>query len=144
MSFLWGDGRIRLREAGPGSYDLLVIDAFSSGAIPVHLVTVQAFEEYFRALTDEGLILLNVSKKVLDIVPVVYSNVRAAGGRAVEKSNTGARHPDAEDTHWMAISRSRSVTDALVRREGWQPWAGDRPLPRPWTDRWCNILAALR
>ena len=140
--FVWGDGRLSLRREPLESFDLLVIDAFSSGSIPVHLVTVEAFREYFRVVDARGLILLNVSKKVLDIVPVVYSNVRAAGGAACDKSNVGRSHPDAEDTHWMAMSTDRALIESLVQDMQWR--RGDEGgLPRPWTDRYSNVLKTL-
>jgi len=139
--FVWGDGRVSLRRETSSSFDLLVIDAFSSGSIPVHLVTVEAFREYFRALDPDGLILLNVSRKVLDVVPVVYGTVQTAGGFACEKSNVGRCHPDADETRWMAISADRALIQALVRDMQWQPGIGKKA--RPWTDRYSNIFGAL-
>ena len=79
VSFVEGDGRVTLRQAPARSVDLLIIDAFNSDSIPVHLLTVEAFQEYFRALTPDGILLLHVSNKFLRLAPVIYSNAPPAG-----------------------------------------------------------------
>jgi len=140
--FVPGDGRITLRQAPAGSVDLLIVDAFNSGSIPVHLLTVEAFEEYFRALAPDGLLLLHVSNKFLDLAPVIYANAKRLGIDVYEASNDSLKHADADVTHWMALSRSRGVVRVISSHLGWwqQSWP---PYTQPWTDRYCNILGAL-
>ena len=142
VSCVFGDGRISLRARPDRSLELLIIDAFNSGSIPVHLLTVEAFAEYARVIGPDGLLLLHVSNKALDLVPVVYSNAAALGLEVCYKSNRDSVHPDADETHWVALSPDASRIDLLVGRLGWIGSA-PRSLPRPWTDRYSNVFGAL-
>lgn len=143
--FVFGDGRISLQREPDDAFDLLIVDAFNSGSIPVHLMTVEAFREYIRVVPEDGgLVLLNVSRKVLNLVPIVYANARAAGLYVCEKTNAGDVHPGADSTHWMALTRDAGAFASLTGPLGWSPWSQDPDsLPRPWTDRYSNILIAL-
>jgi len=142
VEHVFGDGRVSLRALSSGSLDLLIIDAFSSGAIPVHLLTTQAFEEYLRVVKQDGLVLMHVSNKMLDLLPVVYSNAKAIGVTACEKSNKNNCHPDAEYTYWAALVRDPARLTTLVRSLDW--WQrDDDSLPAPWTDQYSNVLGAM-
>ncbi|MBN1670372.1 MAG: fused MFS/spermidine synthase [Kiritimatiellae bacterium] len=143
LRFRFGDGRVLLRDEPAHSLDVLIVDAFNSGSIPVHLLTVEAFEVYFRALRPDGLLLLHISNKALDLEPVVRSVARATQARALSLTNQGAVQPGADPTLWMAVSRDE-LRIATLTAAGWRPSPpGDRPLLRPWTDRYSNILAAM-
>jgi hypothetical protein len=145
LDFVFGDGRISLRNQKARSLDLLIIDAFNSGSIPAHLITVEALDEYFRVLRDDGLLLLHISNKVLDLAPVIYASAAATGTYACEQSNEGRLVPDAEVTSWMALSRHQDTITALKRELFWfgqdNRKTGD---VKPWTDRYSNILGAVR
>jgi len=144
LSFVFGDGRVSLRNEGEDTLDLLIIDAFNSGSIPVHLLTVEAFREYFRVLRKDGLLLLHVSNKVLDLAPVVYSGAEILGAAACEKSNEQSSHPDAEDTYWMAVSEDGMGVESLTTRLGWKTRRFEAgALPRAWTDQYSNIFGTM-
>ncbi|MFO7871999.1 MAG: fused MFS/spermidine synthase [Kiritimatiellia bacterium] len=141
IRFVVGDGRRRLRERPDGSLDVLVVDAFNSGSIPVHLITVDAFREYFRKLDSGGVLLLHVSNKALSLKPVVFSNALACGLRAAGKT-TFADPPDADYTSWMAVTRDAEIIRTLVERYHWNA-APPAHLPGPWTDNYSNLMGAL-
>jgi len=144
LKFILGDGRVSMRTLKDSSLDLLLIDAFNSGSIPVHLLTVEALEEYFRVLGDEGLLLMHVSNRFIDLPPVVCSNARMLGLFFCEKSNAGLVDPDAETSQWVALSKKTDKIDLLVLRLGWSSERGrSTSLPRPWTDRYSNVLGSL-
>ena len=71
LNVVIGDARLRLAAEPDGSFDLLVLDAFSSDAIPIHLLTAEAFALYERKLAPDGVILLHLSNRYLDLPPVV-------------------------------------------------------------------------
>jgi hypothetical protein len=71
MDFVTGDGRLGIAKAPPGHFDLIVVDAFSSDAIPVHLLTKEAMALYLRALSPEGVLLLNLTNNHVDLLPIV-------------------------------------------------------------------------
>lgn len=140
--FKVGDGRLSIRGMAPGALDLLILDAFNSGSIPIHLLTVEALGDYFRVLGDRGLLLIHVSNRILDLPPVIYSNAAGLGLAACEKTNAGHVHPDADTSHWMALSRDPGQIRILTDSLGWRA-REMKSLPRPWTDRYSNLLTAL-
>ena len=74
-----GDARLSLENEPPQHFDLLVLDAFSSDAIPVHLLTKEAFEVYERHLNTNGIIAVHISNHYLDLEPVVVNLARHFG-----------------------------------------------------------------
>lgn len=136
-----GDGRILLQEFEPESLDLLVLDAFSSGSIPVHLLTLEAFTEYFRVLRPGGMLLVHVSNKNLRLQPVVGAAAHRLGVVALQKENDFPLHPDAYFSEWMVLTRNPE-TEQKLRDRGWAPPA--ERLPRPWTDSRSDLIRVLR
>ena len=74
-----GDARLSLARAQPNTYGLIVLDAFNSDAIPVHLLTRQALDEYMRSLAENGLLAFHVSSRLLDLRPILADLARDAG-----------------------------------------------------------------
>jgi spermidine synthase len=74
-----GDARLKLDEAAPASFDILVIDAFSSDAIPMHLLTKEAFAIYKRVLRPGGLLMIHISNRHLELRPVVRTGGESVG-----------------------------------------------------------------
>lgn len=113
-----GDARLTLESESPQEFDLLVVDAFNSDSIPVHLLTVEAFELYLHHVKPGGGIAIHISNRHLDLRPVV----RAAGVRlglhmfAVE-SAADERY-GAEAALWVLLSRSQSFLDAAEKELG--------------------------
>ena len=144
VSFVLGDGRISLRHERAAAFDLLVVDAFNSGSIPTHLLTVEAFAAYLRVLRPSGILLLHVSNRNLDLQPVVAANALQLGLRVASKSNAGLVEPGAETSEWMVVCRpNEKVMDDLTTGLAWQEWKTAAGLPRPWTDSYSNILGTF-
>ncbi len=142
VQHVFGDGRVSLRSRQDATLDVMILDAFSSGAIPVHLLTTQALEEYLRVLKPDGVVLMHVSNKMLDLLPVIYSNAKALDAMVCESTNAGKCHPDAETTYWAALTRDPVSFNVLVTQLGW--WTrSTESLPAPWTDRYSNVLGAV-
>ncbi len=137
-----GDARLSLTDQATGSLDLLTLDAFSSDAVPMHLMTKEAFATYGRVLDKRGLLLVHVSNRYLDLAPVVAAT--AGGWMAAALSY----HPDEgiegqTGSEWIALTRDPAVLDGLVAAGG--DWM---PLPptdaSAWTDDYASILPVLR
>jgi SAM-dependent methyltransferase len=143
LRFEFGDGRVSLGREQTGAFDVFIVDAFNSGSIPVHLLTVEALREYLRVLGPDGVLLLHVSSKMLSLEPVLFSGAVALGVWACQASNETDRDPDAEYTRWVAVTRSEPVRDRLVREMGWRGPDPSARLPRPWTDQYSNIFGAM-
>jgi len=141
IEIVGGDARVSLEREEPQDYDLLVLDAFSSDAVPGHLLTVEAFEVYARHLRDERSVLaVHVSNRFLDLRGIVRTGGAAAGFASVVVSH----YPDTEDdgaesTTWVLLARDASVLEAF----GDPAAAASEPWVRPWTDRWSNLFDVI-
>jgi len=141
-----GDARLELAKVPPGSIDILAMDAFTSDAIPMHLVTHEAVGEYLRALSDDGLLLIHISNRFIELEPVLAAEARARGlAIAVRDDYPPASARLLTPSSWVAMSRSPARIAALRRADpdfAWQP--PQRAAPRPWTDDHASILRYIR
>ena len=138
-----GDGRIMLNAAAPGQYDLIILDAFSSDAIPIHLMAREAFQLYLSRLNAGGVIAVHVSNRFLSLEPVIGAMAQGEGLYAL--ANHDLRIPDEDAkigrraTHWVVLAKDRNALAPLEGRPGWRP-AIVNPAIRPWSDDYSNIL----
>lgn len=144
-----GDARMVLDKEPAKGADVLVIDAFSSDSIPMHLLTREALAIYGRRLTQNGLLLIHISNRYLDLRPVIAAGAKDGGWQA------RLRHyrPDAKDRKrdyaasiWIALSRDPAQLDRLTRLSGGGKWQVLRADPgfAPWTDDHASILPTLK
>jgi hypothetical protein len=136
-----GDGRLTLAK-DPSRYDMLLIDAFSSDAIPVHLLTREAFAIYHQHLTDNALLLIHISNRYLDLRPVVAAGGEGEGMLVAHKFF----HPDPEKvelapSEYMAMSRDPAVINRLIHERDWQPYNAEVLL---WTDDKLSLVPVLK
>ena len=140
-----GDGRLTIARRKT-QVDLLVLDAFSSDAIPAHLLTREAFRIYLSKLAPKGLLVVHISNRHLDMEPVLAA-VTHDLGLAARLLYTPA--PAAErrryrlDAIWVAIARDERTLGAYLDGKGWRPLKR-RPGLRPWTDAYSNIVSILK
>lgn len=138
-----GDGRLRVNDAADGSYDMIFLDAFSSDSIPVHLLTREAFQLYFRKLKPEGLIVVHISNRFLDLSPLVAAQAKEAGARVWFNSNRSkmAAPPDVFiQASVFGIMTKGEAMGTLIddKFRQWQGYGGVEI--RPWTDDYANIF----
>ena len=101
-----GDARLKLHDAKDRSYDLLVLDAFSSDAIPVHLMTQQALDLYLSKLAGGGLIVFHISNRNLDLTEVVADLAKSRNLSALSLLDMTPAQPDGKDpSHWVVMAR---------------------------------------
>nr|MBA3684917.1 fused MFS/spermidine synthase [Planctomycetota bacterium] len=140
-----GDARIRLATEVDQAFDVLVVDAFSSDAIPMHLLTVEAFALYRRHLAPGGVLCVHVSNRHLDLVPVVRGGARALRWDCAAVVDDG----DAEDwwlhqSVWMLLIEDRRQFTDPALRELFPPLSATALPVNPWTDDRASLLSALR
>ncbi len=140
-----GDARLSLERDVPASLDLLALDAFSSDAIPMHLMTREAFAAYARVVQPKGLLLVHISNRFLDLEPVVAAVARAGGWHAAKLYYQPPKYTAiASASQWIALSRDADTLKALAAGEGdWQPLT-QRPGLAAWTDDYSTILPLLK
>jgi spermidine synthase len=137
-----GDARLTLAQAERAAYDLIVVDAFTSDAIPVHLLTREAMAIYLDKLGAHGMIVMHISNRHLELASVV-AGIAAANGLVTLFSDG----PDPDDEYKFsgtvaAVARSLEDFGSLRQWRDWEPIAPD-PAQRIWTDDYCNIVGAL-
>lgn len=147
-----GDARLMLGTAAEGAYDLIILDAYSSDAIPLHLITREAVSLYLRKLAPGGLLLFHVSNRYLDLEPVLGAISATLGVHAL-----AARHDPGDDeqlhyekdaryvfsSKWVLLARQCADFGGLIRSRPWrQAVAG--PPGAAWTDGWSSLLYAWR
>ena len=143
-----GDARLTLTEEPDGRFDLLVIDAFSSDAIPMHLLTREAVALYIDKLAEDGLLVMHISNRFLDLEPVVARIVEQAGyavlrGYRDEEEIDPDTDPAGSPSHWVLITRHQTTLDGLALGEVWQPLATPAE-GRVWSDDFSNLLEVIR
>jgi hypothetical protein len=142
-----GDARLSLQRVADGSFDLLVLDAFSSDAIPMHLLTREALALYLAKLGEGGVILLHISNRYLDLAPVVANLVGDA--HAVARHQVFVVDPNAPDaadqasSEWVAIARQPEDLALFNGDPRWQRLV-PQPGARLWTDDYSNLVGALK
>ena len=138
-----GDARLSLRDVADGSYDAIVVDAFSSDAIPTHLLTSEAMATYLRVVRPGGVILVHISNRYYDLAPAVAGAAAANGLPALHRIYVPARADataGATITDALVMTTSTGSLAALGSR-GWTPIG---PTVPPMTDDFMDILRFLR
>jgi hypothetical protein len=142
-----GDARLRLREAPGAHYGLIVLDAFSSDAIPVHLLTREAVALYLSKLADGGLLAFHISNRYLDLEPVVAVLAQSANlvCRSCDDVNLSDKEQaiGKEESHWVVLARGPEVLGNLNRKSRWLGVQG-RAHVRVWTDDFSNIPSVFK
>ena len=143
-----GDARLTLERSPPGAADVLVVDAFSSDSVPMHLLTREAFRAYRRHLAPGGLLLVHISNRFLDLRPVVAAQVSdgwTARLRAFVPNAAEDREWQTAST-WIALSPSPATIARLEQASGPGAWTPLAPRPgfSAWTDDHASILPIIK
>jgi SAM-dependent methyltransferase len=137
-----GDARLTLEREPPADLDVLAVDAFSSDAIPVHLITQEALALYDKHLREGGVVAFHVTNRFLDLVPVVADIAKANGMEAVwihdEGGDTFANRSD-----WVLVSRNGPLLASPRIASAATP-IPDHADWRVWTDDFNNLFQVLR
>ncbi|RMG17977.1 MAG: hypothetical protein D6731_03090 [Planctomycetota bacterium] len=139
-----GDARLELRKAPDDAYDLLVVDAFSSDAIPTHLLTEEALGLYLRKVSFKGVLVFHISNRYYDLRPVLAAAAERLGLAHCVRSKLDGRGlaPLEDPTKVYALARTPERL-APLRALGWSDPPPDLPRLRAWTDDHANLLGAL-
>jgi spermidine synthase len=138
-----GDARLTF-AASTQQYDLVVLDAFSSDAIPIHLLTREALAGYLSRLSPHGVLLFHISNRHLDLHPVVAAEAAMEGLTVIAKRDDRANDflVDYRSNALVAVlARNAADLGALPNRPGWV-WIRTDRVPA-WTDDYSDVLSAL-
>ena len=139
-----GDGRRSLSLIEDDTFDLLILDAFSSDAIPTHLLTREALSLYIRKLSPQGVLMIHLSNRNLNLEPVLAALVEDANLSSLIQHH---EPPEGGDPYWWkstwaVVGRTLHDIELLGADHRWQPLAS-RAHRTPWTDDYSNVLGAI-
>ena len=138
-----GDARLALEREAPQEFDVLIIDAFSGDAVPIHLLTQEAFGLYFRHLKPDGVLAVHVSNRYLDLERVVKAAAESLGRPAALVSAGADRERRVAPSEWVLVSADRE----FFSEEGVREALTDIKLPPgfpSWRDDYSSLLAVLK
>ncbi|MBS0333127.1 MAG: fused MFS/spermidine synthase [Proteobacteria bacterium] len=145
VDYVVGDARLTMAKQPANAFDLLLIDAFSSDAVPTHLLTVQAVRGYLTHLKPDGVMILHLSNRNLDLAGPAQAVAKAAGGYALiqhfrpSPDEDRAGWPTSEDA--LIVGRTPGALAGFAADPRWKP--ADPGGVRPWTDDYVNLVGAL-
>ena len=140
-----GDARLKMEGEKDQNYDVIILDAFSSDAIPVHLLTLEAFQIYNRHLRSDGVIAVHVSNRYLDLRPIV---ARAAQASKYNSAIINDSEPAADDdgiyaSDWILLTRNRTLlSHPLISKVAGDPIEVSERIGA-WTDDRSDLLRIL-
>jgi spermidine synthase len=140
-----GDARLSMEREADQKYDIIILDAFSSDAIPVHLLTLEAFAHYQRHLTKDGVIVIHVSNRYLDLHPIVYRIAEKIGMPAITIDDTDS---SAEDdgfygSDWILLTRNTDLLQQPLLRDVTSAPVEFSARVLPWTDERSDLLRIM-
>ncbi len=143
-----GDARLTLARAPDASFDLIVIDAFSSDSIPVHIITREAFDLYASKLAPGGMIAANISNAYLNLAPVLVRTANDLGWSCImqvdsPRSAVEQLMSNRMNSRWVVMARQMGDMGWLPTTGRWTKPVLKKPI-RPWTDDYANVLGTLQ
>lgn len=143
LDVLLGDARLTLESQPPQDFNLLVVDAFSGDAIPVHLLTREAFVEYFRHLDRNGILAIHVSNKYLNLVPIVAGIAQDLNKTAIGVFDPAVEGHDPAASDWVLVTGNPKIfDDHIFDADSVEDLSPDAKI-RLWTDDYSNVLQIL-
>ena len=136
-----GDARLTLAKEAPKSFDFLLMDAFSSDAVPTHLLTVEALRLYLDKLSDRGVLVMHVSNRHLDLIPVVLAAAQEIPGAhaVVAIDRSPPQGYDKSPSHAVLVTKFASSSISA--------WPDALPPATTsvsaWTDDYSDVISAL-
>jgi len=145
VDYVIGDARLTVAHQPANSFDILLIDAFSSDAVPAHLLTVEAVRGYLTKLKPDGVLILHLSNRNLELMYPAQAVARAAGGWSLaqyykpdERNPVGSWESPEQA---VIVAKNRAALQGFMATGKWA-W-GDPFKARPWTDDYTNLAGSL-
>ncbi len=163
VSIELGDARVKLEhqlKSGSQKFDVLAIDAFSSDAIPIHLLTKECFQVYLKHLKPDGVLAIHISNRFLNLEPICYNLAKDAGCFSQHVGNDNDDEIETDGANWVLVSRSKVVLDSVVEMVEQERSSGNKisdvmsweqlkkqwsksSMDLVWTDDFANLVSII-
>lgn len=140
LDVVLGDGRLSLEREPPQNYHLLALDAFSGDAVPMHLLTREAFAVYLRHLRPDGVLAVNITNQHIDLAPVIYALAAEYELQAVRVISPPDDLRLLYRADWMLLSKNQAFLSAMPKTSERDP----NPRRILWTDHYSNLFKILK
>ena len=143
-----GDARVQLErelaQHGSRGFDVMAIDAFSSDAIPIHLVTREAARLYWDHLTHDGILTFHISNRSLDLSPVTRALAEVCDCEPMRLQSPAQPRSGVSASTWVSLTSNRAFLDASEVKEAVIPWTDEDRPPFIWTDDFAGLWEILK
>ncbi len=143
-----GDARVTMERQAAGNdfqnFDVLAVDAFSSDAIPAHLLTAECATLYRQHLQPDGVLALHISNRSLDLAPVARALAARLGWQALRIHSGSVTRNGTSEATWVILTSNRAFLDIPAIRSATSPWSDADPPPLLWTDDFSSLWRVLR
>lgn len=147
IQIVTGDGRLslerELKETGSHQFDVMVIDAFSGDAIPIHLLTLEAMKLYFCHLAADGILAIHISNRHLSLQPVIEGIAKTLGKSYYLIKNGKRKDYGIKSSTWVLLTDNKRFINHAGVMKYIDPWPRKGP-PQVWTDDYSNLLHILK
>jgi spermidine synthase len=139
-----GDARLKIADAPDGEYGMIVGDAFSSDAVPVHLLTREALDLYLSKLESDGVLMFNVTNRYLELEPVLGDLAQDRGLACFSQYDLSIQNiPFKTESHWVAMARREADLGSVPDDQRWHP-CFRKAGSEVWTDDFSNLLSTFK
>ncbi|MEQ1877696.1 MAG: fused MFS/spermidine synthase [Bdellovibrionia bacterium] len=142
-----GDARLTLGDQPPDSYDLLILDAYSSDSVPVHLLTREALALYLSKLKPGGVLAFHISQRHIDLGPVLKALAKDASLVLREQEHEpspNAAAARATSSRWIALARDEASLKEIARTPRWSNESRIDEIAEPWTDDYSSVVNLIK
>jgi len=147
LEVVLGDGRLGMQETPAQGFDLIVLDAFNSDAIPIHLLTREAVELYLSKLAPGGMLTFHISSRYFRLEPILGAVAESLEMRSFARADLELIAADLasgrEQSHWVVMARPGTRLEPLLETGKWRPLVRRSDL-RVWTDDFSSPLKVLQ
>lgn len=144
VNVIIGDGRIALQSVPPGTYDVLVLDAYSGDSVPLHLLSMEAVALLKKCVKPDGIVIFHVSNRFLNVARVLGVNAEHLGAHVLIGTNNSDNESLSAKSIYLIASWDKAVLDTVASLDGpdWIDFKAKKAIV-PWTDTYSNPLAVL-
>ena len=138
-----GDARLTIEKAPPNYYGIIILDAFSSDSIPVHLLTREAVNLYLSKLEQDGVLLIHITNRYVNLAPVLAKMAEENGFACRLRDDESDYESGKDGSTWVLFARSESDLGAIAESDDWRKIELQKSID-VWTDDFSNILSVFK